>query len=104
MGKAFWTEEFQYKMTDTKDKKLETLDIILMATNFFIPFYGLRIAAENYLFVDDLDVTFGMVIALVSSIPVTIYLTTLKSRTTKIKIIGLGILLLVVAIVNSVVY
>ena len=79
------------KVTETKDKKQETLDIVLVATYFFIPFYGLRIAAENYLFVDGLDVTYRMFIALLSSIPVTIYLTTLRSRTTKIKIIGLGI-------------
>jgi hypothetical protein len=103
-GQGVLGNRVSIKMTDTKDKKQETLDIVLMATYFFIPFYGLRIAAENYLFVDDLDVTYGMVIALVSSIPVTIYLTTLKSRTTKIKIIGLGILLLVVTIVNVVVY
>ncbi|HYF68939.1 MAG TPA: hypothetical protein VD884_12435 [Ohtaekwangia sp.] len=91
-------------MTNTNDKKQETLDIVLMATYFFIPFYGLRIAAENYLFVDDLGVTYGVVVALVSSIPVTIYLTALKSRKTKIKIIGLGILFVIVTIINIMVY
>jgi len=90
-------------MTDTKDKYRETLDIVFMAIYFFIPFYGLRIAAENYLFVDDLDVTYQMVIALISGIAVTIYITTLRSRTTKIKFIGLGILLCIVTMINVIV-
>jgi len=103
-GQGVFERQSFNKMTNTNDKKQETLDIVLMATYFFIPFYGLRIAAENYLFVDDLGVTYGVVVALVSSIPVTIYLTALKSRKTKIKIIGLGILFVIVTIINIMVY
>ncbi len=90
-------------MTEMKTQKSDTIDIVLFATYFFIPFYGLRIALENYLMEDDLDIGYLLMIGLVSGITSTIYMTVLKSKKTKAKIFGLGILLIFVITVNLIV-
>ena len=87
-------------MTDKSNQKTNYWDIALLAIYFFIPFYGLRIALENYLMEDDLGVDYTMLLGLVSAISVTVYLTVLRTKTLKTKIIGLGIILLLVIIVN----
>jgi multidrug transporter EmrE-like cation transporter len=87
-------------MTDKEKQNKDTWDIVLMATYFFVPFYGLRIAAENYLMEDDLGVGYSMLFGLIGGIAVTIYLTTLRTKTLKIKLIGLGIILSLVITVN----
>jgi hypothetical protein len=87
-------------MTDKEKHNKDTWNIALMATYFFVPFYGLRIAAENYLMEDDLGIGYTMMFGLVGGIAVTIYLTTLQARPLKIKLIGLGVVLLLVTIVN----
>ena len=74
-----------------------------MATYFFVPFYGLRIAAENYLMDDDLGMGYSMLFGLIGGIVVTIYLTTLRTKTLRIKLVGLGTVLLIVTVVNLVI-
>ncbi len=91
-------------MTDKKERKAETWDIVLMATYFFIPFYGLRIAMENYLIVDDLEMSYVLLLGLVSGIIVTIYVTILKPKSINIKLIGLGIILVLVTVINLLVH
>jgi len=86
-------------MTD-KQKSQDTWNITLMALYFFVPFYGLRVAAENYLVDDDLGIGYTVLFGLVGGIAVSIYLTTLQSRTLKVKLIGLGIVSLLVVGVN----
>jgi hypothetical protein len=71
-----------------------------MAMYFFVPFYGLRIAAENYLMEDDLGMAYSMLFGLTGGIAVTIYLTILAKKTLKTKVIGLGVILLLVTGVN----
>jgi hypothetical protein len=71
-----------------------------MASYFFVPFYGLRIAAENYLMEDELEIGYLMLFGLIGGIAVTIYLTILKNRTLKVKLIGLAYILLVLTAVN----
>jgi hypothetical protein len=71
-----------------------------MATYFFIPFYGLRIAAENYLMEDDLGMGYSMLFGLIGGIVITIYLTILQTKTLKAKLVGLGVVLLAVTAVN----
>jgi hypothetical protein len=87
-------------MTDKEKQNIDTWNIVLMATYFFVPFYGLRIAAENYLMEDDLGVGYSMLFGLISGIAVAIYLTTLQTKTLKTKLIGLGGILLLVTAVN----
>lgn len=87
-------------MADRKQQKPDTWDIALMATYFFVPFYGLRIALENYLFVDDLVMSYVMLLGLVSGIMLTIYVTVLRPKTMKTKFIGLGLILLLVTVIN----
>jgi hypothetical protein len=87
-------------MTDKEKQNKDTWDIVLMATYFFVPFYGLRIAAENYLMDDDLGMGYSMLFGLIGGIVVTIYLTTLRTKTLRIKLVGLGIVLLIVTAVN----
>lgn len=88
------------KMTDKEKQNQDTWNVVLMATYFFVPFYGLRIAAENYLMEDDLGLGYSMLFGLIGGIAVTIYLTILRTRTIKVKLIGLGIILLLVTAVN----
>ena len=87
-------------MTDKEKQNKDTWNIVLMATYFFVPFYGLRIAAENYLMEDDLGIGYSMLFALIGGIAVTIYLTILLKKSLKIKLVGLGIILLLVTAVN----
>lgn len=35
-------------MTDKEKQNRDTWDIVLMATYFLVPFYGLRVAAESF--------------------------------------------------------
>jgi multidrug transporter EmrE-like cation transporter len=90
-------------MTDKEKQSKDTWDIVLMATYFFVPFYGLRIAAENYLMDDDLGMGYSMLFGLIGGIVVTIYLATLRTKTLKIKLVGLGVVLLIVTVVNLVI-
>jgi hypothetical protein len=90
-------------MTDKEKQNKDTWDIVLMATYFFVPFYGLRIAAENYLMDDDLGMGYSMLFGLIGGIVVTIYLTTLRTKTLRIKLVGLGTVLLIVTVVNLVI-
>jgi len=90
-------------MTDNKEQQTNNLDIVLMAMYFFIPFYGLRIALETYLKEDDLDMSYVVLLGLVSGIVVSIYLTVLKTRTMKIRIICLVIVLTFVTLINLIV-
>ncbi len=87
-------------MADKKGQKLDTWDIVLMATYFFVPFYGLRIALENYFFVDDLDMSYVMLLGFMSGIITTIYFITLRPKTMKVKIIGLGLIFFLVIVIN----
>jgi hypothetical protein len=87
-------------MTDKEKPNKDTLDIVLMATYFFVPFYGLHIAAENYLMDDELGMGYSMLFGLIGGIVVTIYLTILRTKTLKTRLVGLGVLLLVVTAVN----
>ena len=87
-------------MTDNKDQKPDTWDIVLMAAFCFIPFYGLRLAVENYLMEDDLGIEYIILLGLISAIALTIYLTILRTKTLKTKTIGLGTILLIVVVVN----
>ena len=99
--KAFRQKKIQiFRVTDKNDQKTNNWDIALLATYFFIPFYGLRIALENYLMEDDLGIEYTMLLGLVSAISVTIYLTILRTKSLKTKVIGLGTTLLLVIIVN----
>ena len=84
-----------------KDTQSEdTWNIVLMAIFFFVPYYGLRIAAENYLMEDDLGIGYSMLFGLISGISAVIYLTILRKKTFKAKLVGLGIVLLAVTAVN----
>lgn len=87
-------------MTDKEKQNKDTWNIVLMATYFFVPFYGLRIAAENYLMEDDLGIGYTMLFGLIGGIAVTIYLTALQTKTLKIKLIGVGVISLLVTVVN----
>ena len=87
-------------MTDKEKQNKDTWNIVLMATYFFVPFYGLRIAAENYLMEGDLGMGYSLLLALIGGIAVTIYLTILLKKSLKIKLVGLGIILLLVTAVN----
>jgi hypothetical protein len=87
-------------MTDKENQNIDTWNVVLMATYFFVPFYGFRIAAENYLMEDDLGIGYTMLFGLIGGTAVTIYLTTLQTKALKIKLIGLGIILLLVTAVN----
>ncbi|HYI77455.1 MAG TPA: hypothetical protein VEW65_07520 [Chryseolinea sp.] len=87
-------------MADKEKQNKEAWNIVLMATYFFVPFYGLRIVAENYLKERDLGVGYSMLFGLIGGMAVTIYLTTLQTRRVKTKLIGLGIILLIVFVVN----
>lgn len=87
-------------MTDKEKQNKDTWNIVLMATYFFVPFYGLRIAAENYLMEDDLGMGYSMLFGLTGGIAVTIYLTVLAKKSIKIRLIGLGVILLLVTLVN----
>ncbi len=87
-------------MTDKQIQSNHTWNIVLMATYFFVPFYGLRIALENYLMEDDLGIAYVMLLGLVGAIIVTIYLTTLQNKPRKIKLVGLGIIILLVTAIN----
>ena len=87
-------------MIGKEKQSKDTLNIVLMATYFFVPFYGLRIAAENFLMEDDLGIGYTMLFGLVGGIAVSIYLTTLQAKTLKVKLIGLGIILLLMTGVN----
>lgn len=91
-------------MTDKKEQQTNNLDIAIMSTYFVIPFLGLRIAMENYLMEDKLNMGYVMLLGLVSGIIVTIYLTILKPKSTKVKLIGLFLLLTFVTIINLLVY
>jgi hypothetical protein len=90
-------------MTDKEKQNKDTWNIVLMATYFFVPFYGLRIATENYLMEDDLGIGYSMLFGLVGGIAVTIYLTTLQAKTLKIKLIGLAVILLLGTAVNFII-
>lgn len=90
-------------MIDKEKQNKDTWDVVLTAIYFFVPFYGLRIAAENLLMDDDLGIGYSMLFGLIGGIAVAIYLTTLQSKRLKIKLIGLGILLILVTAVNLVV-
>jgi hypothetical protein len=87
-------------MTDKEKDNKDTWHIALMALYFFIPFYGLRIVAENYLMEDHLGIGYVMLFGLIGGIVVAIYLTTLQTKTLKIKLIGLGIILLLITAAN----
>jgi len=87
-------------MTDKEKQNKDTWNIALTATYFFVPFYGLRIAAENYLLEEDLGMGYSLLFALIGGIAVAIYLTTLLKKSLKIKLVGLGIILLLVTAVN----
>ncbi|RAW00754.1 hypothetical protein [Pseudochryseolinea flava] len=87
-------------MTDKEKQNQDTWNIVLMATYFFVPFYGLRIAAENYLMEEDLGMGYSMLFGLIGGIAVTIYLTVLAKKSMKIRLIGLGVILLLVTLVN----
>lgn len=88
------------EMIEKKAQNVDTWEIVLMASYFFVPFYGLRIAAENYLMEDELEIGYLMLFGLIGGIAVTIYLTILKNRTLKVKLIGLASILLVLTAVN----
>ena len=92
-----------HTMTDRKDQQTNSLEIVMMATYFFIPFYGLRIALEKYLMQDDPGMGYMILLGVVSGIIETIYLAVLKPKSTKVKIIGIGILLVLVTIINLIV-
>jgi hypothetical protein len=88
------------RMTDKEKHNKDTFDIVLLATYFVVPSLGLRVVVENYLMDDDLGVGYSALFGLVGGIAVTIYLTILRTRTLKTKLIGLGIILSVLIAVN----
>lgn len=86
-------------MTNTnEEQKQNTIGIVILAFYFFIPFYGLRIALENYLKVERLEVGYVGLFGLISGLIVALNLSVLK--TVKVRIIGLVIILFVVIIIN----
>lgn len=87
-------------MTDKEKQSKDTWDIVLMATYFLVPVYGLRIAAENFLMEDDLGMGYSMLFGLIGGVTTTIYMTILKPKSLKIKLIGLAVVLLFVTILN----
>jgi hypothetical protein len=75
-------------------------DTIFFALNYFIPFYGLRIALEDFLATDDIHLGYIFLLGLVSAIITA--LTTLNTRPKKlqVKILVSAILLVGVILIN----
>lgn len=75
-------------------------DMIFFALNYFIPFYGLRLALEDYLALDRMPLSYVFLLGLIAAI-VTVVLTRFtRSKKLQVKILVPAALLLVVVIIN----
>jgi hypothetical protein len=89
--------------TPKKENRLATQskqDMIFFALNYFIPFYGLQTALEDYLATDRMPLTYIFLLGLVSAIITVLVTRTTRHQKLQVKILASVILLAVVILVN----
>ena len=89
-------------MSEVKEKseQIKTWENALIASYFFILFYGLRLAIENHLLEDSLPITLTMLIGFISGIITASIVFIVKDKALKIKAIWAVVLLIVMVITN----
>ncbi len=75
-------------------------DTIFFALNYFIPFYGLRIALEDYLASDRIPLSYILLMGLVSGIITGVVTLNTRGKKLQVKIFASATLLVVVMLVN----
>jgi hypothetical protein len=87
-------------MAENNAPKRDTWNTALMAAYFFIPLYGLRIAAEKYFDNDRLPLTYFMLFGLAGALVAGLYMALLSKKSWTVKLVGLAVVLLVLVAIN----
>ena len=75
-------------------------DTIFFALNYFIPFYGLRIALEKYLATDRMPLGYILLLGLVSGIITGVATFNTRGKKLQVKIVTCAAILIVVILIN----
>lgn len=89
-------------MSEVKEKseQNETWENALIATYFFILYYGLRLPLENHMLEDRLPITLTMLLGFFSAIITATIVFIVKGKALKIKAVWAAVLLIVMIIIN----
>jgi hypothetical protein len=89
--------------TPKKENKLASQskqDMIFFALNYFVPFYGLRMALEDYLATDRMPLTDIFLLGLLGAIITVPATLATRHKKLQVKIFASGVLLLVMILIN----
>ena len=92
-------------MAESNEKKFENkyLEVILMVSNFLIPFVGLQMALRDYLNEDDLSFWYILLLLFIGGNVMTAMIFLLNDRTVVAKGIWTAVLLVVIVGINFIV-
>ena len=92
-------------MAESNENKYENkyIEVILMISNFLIPFVGLQMALKDYLNEDDLSFWYILLLILIGGNVMTVMIFLLNDKTLIAKGIWTAILLIVIVGINFIV-